>query len=281
MKFFLSFFLFFALLQGVKAHEFWLQPSNYYPKLQDIIGFQNWVGHLFLAESLPRDPKHLKQFLLWGSLGPQPILGQWYKEPVGMVQLGTSGTFIAGYYSQRSKAELEGEKFEEYLKEKGLLHILALRTKRNENDKPGVEWFSRCAKTLITVDQDIQGPYNEWMGFPLEIVPLQHPLTYEVGTKYTLQVFYLREPLAGVLVEAFSKKEPKEILTTRTDKEGKAVFKLPRTGLWLFNTVHMLEVENNPEVQWESYWASLNFQLGIQEEPPDSTPDSSEENSAK
>jgi len=68
------------------------------------------------------------------------------------VPLGAPGLAVIGYRSQRTAITLEAEKFEKYLADEGLDGVLKARKTRGEQDKPGNEVYSRCAKSLIAVD---------------------------------------------------------------------------------------------------------------------------------
>ena len=49
--------------------------------------------------------------------------------------------------------------------------------------------------------------------------------------------------------------------TTRTDAAGKAVISLQGGGKFLLNAVHMQEAPPGRDAKWESYWASLTFEI--------------------
>lgn len=45
------------------------------------------------------------------------------------------------------------------------------------------------------------------------------------------------------------------------DAEGHVTLELPFAGRWLLNVVHMEPVADSPDVDWDSYWGSLAFDL--------------------
>ncbi len=49
--------------------------------------------------------------------------------------------------------------------------------------------------------------------------------------------------------------------TTRTDAAGKAVISLQGRGKFLLSAVHMQEAPPEGTAKWESYWASLTFEI--------------------
>jgi uncharacterized GH25 family protein len=53
-------------------------------------------------------------------------------------------------------------------------------------------------------------------------------------------------------------------VSATTDKTGAAEFKLTKGGVWLVRGVHMRRVtekEPVPAADWESFWASVSFEL--------------------
>jgi uncharacterized GH25 family protein len=55
-----------------------------------------------------------------------------------------------------------------------------------------------------------------------------------------------------------NKMDPGQKLSARTDAEGRVRFRLPQGGMWLVKSVHMIP---GAKADWESYWASLTFEL--------------------
>jgi uncharacterized GH25 family protein len=61
-------------------------------------------------------------------------------------------------------------------------------------------------------------------------------------------------------VVAFNKADPLAKLKMRTDKDGRAEFELPRRGVWLVTSVHMIPAPLLSGYDWKSLWASLTFE---------------------
>ena len=76
-----------------------------------------------------------------------------------------------------------------------------------------------------------------------------------------LRLLYRGKPLAGALVIAFRKAAPEDKVQVRSDARGGAALRLSASGIWLIKAVHMVRLENHPKADWESYWASLLFEL--------------------
>jgi hypothetical protein len=49
-------------------------------------------------------------------------------------------------------------------------------------------------------------------------------------------------------------------LTAHSDAQGAFSFALPRPGVWLIKSVHMVRASFFSEADWYSLWASLTFE---------------------
>ena len=52
-----------------------------------------------------------------------------------------------------------------------------------------------------------------------------------------------------------------EAVTTRTDSYGVATIPLSGAGRWFVRTIHMVETMSEPDVDYESNWATLTFEI--------------------
>ena len=68
-------------------------------------------------------------------------------------------------------------------------------------------------------------------------------------------------PLAGALVVAFNQRSPYHRLRARSDQNGRATFAIDEPGPWLVKAVHMVPAAAGTNADWESFWASLTFEM--------------------
>jgi uncharacterized GH25 family protein len=73
-------------------------------------------------------------------------------------------------------------------------------------------------------------------------------------------VLHEGKPLADALVVAMLRGDGSVRLTTRSDARGAFSFELPRGGVWLIKSVHMIKASFFSEADWDSLWASLTFE---------------------
>ena len=239
------------------AHDLWIEPSTFRPLPGATVAVHLRVGQNFIGDPVPRNSQNIEQFFIRQSGGEQPIGGADRIDPAGILRADGQATAVIGYRSTGSYIELPAGKFEDYLREYGLERIVEARAKRGEQAKPGRERFYRYAKALLTGMQPSQAAARP-VGFAYEIVPDDNP-TARPGPLRG-RVLYDGKPLAGALVEAILQSDPAVHLSARSDAQGGFTFALPRTGVWLIKSVHMVRAGFFSDADWDSLWASLTFE---------------------
>ena len=96
------------------------------------------------------------------------------------------------------------------------------------------------------------------LGLAYEIVPDADP-TRRLAP-FRGRIFYDGKPLAGALVVALLHNEPKVRLQARSDAQGAFSLTLPKPGVWLIKSVHMVRAGWFASEDWDSAWASLTFE---------------------
>lgn len=139
--------------------------------------------------------------------------------------------------------------------------VAAARSLRNETTKPVRELFSRCAKSLLLSGPALATQGDRALGFTLELTAERNPYMMREGDTLPVNLMYEGKPLAGALVVAMNRGDPSVKLALRTGKDGRVRFRLPRSGMWLVKAVHMIPAAAGSDANWESFWASLTFEL--------------------
>ena len=141
--------------------------------------------------------------MIVGPSGERPVLGRDGMDPAGLVRLDAPGIWFVGYRSRPSAVELTPEKFEQYLREEGLEHIIQERVARKETLLPVRERFSRSVKSLLRYggDQAVQG-YDRALGMTLEFVLDADPARAS-GGRVPVRLLRDGRPLPGALVVAY------------------------------------------------------------------------------
>lgn len=244
------------------AHDFWIVPSSFHPEPGSILQARLFVGMNLQGEPVPRHAPWIQRFALTGSGVETPMVGREGSVPAGLIAAPGPGLHFLVYQSTGNPLDLEPAKFELSLREEGLEKIIDLRAARGESQKPSHELFYRCAKSLVQVGAAGGQGFDRILGLTLEIVPEADPYSLPVGGSLPVRLLYEGQPLAGALLMALNPEDPDQPLKLRSDAAGRAVFTLPRPGLWLIKAVEMIPARAGKDADWESFWASLTFQLG-------------------
>lgn len=237
----------------VFAHDLWIEPSSFRPAVGDRVAVALRVGQDLDGEPVPRIPPLIDRF----TLGDSEVVGRSGADPAGSAIVAKPGLQWIAYQSKAYPVTLDARKFEDYLNEEGLERVIAARKKKGQSAAPGREQFYRCAKSMLEVRGASAKPDTP-IGQTLELVPHRTPRS---GEALPLSLSFRGKPIADVLVVAMRKGAPERAVRARTDAKGRVTLRLADPGFWLIKAVHMEAAPPNAGVDWESWWASMTFDL--------------------
>ena len=253
-----------ALLAGpaLQAHDFWIEPSAFRPAIAQRVAVRLRVGQDFKGDPVPRDPGLLKRFVLVGPAGETAVPGVPLTEPAGFLSIPAPGLYTIAYTSNPEPVQLDAKKFNDYLTQEGLEPIRDLRARAGQSEAPDREIFSRCAKALILAGGgEAAAGWNRELGMRLELIPGANPYMLTGNQILPVRLLYDGKPLQGALVTAFTKERPEVKISARSDSKGRVALKIDRPGTWLVKAVHMIPAARGSGADWESFWASLSFEV--------------------
>jgi len=248
------------------AHDFWIDPSSYRPAAGTTVDIVLRLGHGPDARTVARDDTEIERFVLASGDRVVPVAGRPGADPAGRVAAPADGCWWVAYVGGRAFSALEPARFENYLRKKGLEHVIADRQIRGEGERYGSEVYTRYAKALMRVSdcetgKDGRPQLARPVGLMLEIVPEVDPAVLHPGDRLPLRILFRDQPAVGVLVEAVPDGDRTRAIRERTDAEGRARIDLQHGGRWLLSAVHMERGAGPERADWESWWASLSFEL--------------------
>ncbi len=240
------------------AHDLYLLPQKFRATPGEKILLSAHTGDGFPLSEHAIDPARLTSY-------PALPEGSWR-----MLGSATHATVPApeksGFFAISSKArflEMEPHKFEAYLKEEGLNIPLALRQDKGESQAKSREMYSKYAKTYV-VGGNPSDAFEKPLGLKIEFVPLADPAALKPGATLPVMLLFDGKPLAGVQVEAAVSQNPKaksaHKVVGRTDAQGRIDVRLTEAGKVRLHCVQMERV-SAPTHEWESFWASLTFEV--------------------
>jgi hypothetical protein len=253
-----------------RAHDFWIEPSNYRPPASSTVAIRLRVGQDFLGDPVPRPSSAmLLRFDATTATGTAPVIGVQGEEPAGIVEIEGDGMTVVTYHSAPSYVELTEEKLAQYLRDEGLERIHEARRRSPSAGQPWREIYSRCAKSLLWTGQGTGHAMgrrpaaigNQPVGMPLELIAETNPYAMKAGGALPVRLLYRGQPLRDALIVAIPKMAPNRRIALRSDAQGRVRLKLPSAGEWLIKAVQIVPAPEGARGQWESFWASLTFEL--------------------
>src|SRR5215210_4417464 len=204
---------------GLRAHDFWIEPSTFRPQPGAKVGVRLRVGEHLRGDPVPRNPERIERFVAVGPSGEAEVVGVPGSDPAGWASPTVPGLHWIVYDSNHASVELDAKKFDSYLGEEGLERILDLR--RGAKEGPVKEIYSRCAKSLLRVGEGSGSGHDKALGLELELVPEENPYTLKPGESLPVRLLYKGKPLKGALLMALPGELPGE-LSVRSDAAGRA-----------------------------------------------------------
>jgi uncharacterized GH25 family protein len=240
------------------AHEFWIEPPAFTAPVGATLDVHIYSGTDFAGDNVPRIDDWFTRFDLTDQTGTRQIPGLMGDVPAGVSPPLREGGAVISYVSTATLQEFGARKFETYLRQEGLNHILIRRDQLNENDDPAREHYYRYAKALVRTGGDPSVRFSQPIGLHLELVP--EASLYDADPIERFRLLQAGIPMPNTQVSAFHRKASRAPLRRRTDADGRVQMKLNRDGLWLINAVTMHRAGSDRGLaRWVSHWASLTF----------------------
>jgi uncharacterized GH25 family protein len=246
------------------AHEFWMLPDPPAPAAGQAVQLSLHVGEQFTGVPVAFTPELVAGFrhLRAGArtdVGVRTLPGA--ARPDVRVPLDRPGTHLLVLDTHPSFIELEAEKFNEYLRQEGLLHVLKARERAGTSAQPGRERYRRNVKALVQVGGASDATFSQRTGQRLEIVPRADPFRLAAPAPLGFEVRFDGRPLRDALLKVWRRSgDSVTEVGAVTDRHGRASFTLPQAGTWMASVVHMVPT-SEPGIDWDSYWGNLTFTL--------------------
>jgi len=261
----------------VFAHEFWLQPSQFFAQIGDKLSIQVLVGEGFMGERSEGKKNRIVQYRHHNDGGITDLAPALTGDTYGdvSVSLATPGTHLFSFANTPKFLSMRADSFLLYLEEDGLDNVIAARKKQGQTDRPSRELYQRCVKTLVQVGDKPTGTFANNTGMPLEIMPLGNPYMKHPGQTADFQILFMNKPLSGALVRYWNRNGANQLSEEkqRSNTQGRVQFRL-RAGSSMVSVVRMIPVpdttqidpvrpeqywQTNGPADWHSYWGSLTF----------------------
>ena len=255
-----------GLAFSAAAHDFWVQPLSFWIAPNTAVMTTLQVGH---GEFRQRWTAEASRVVRFDSIGPGGVTDHRRELRAGsmdqdhLVRFGPEGAYVLVLQTNHAASTLPSLRFNDYLIQEGLTPALELRARTRSEDRPGREIYSRRAKALVQVGPPSATP-QPWVtrpvGLSLEIVPESNPYALGATGELPVRVYFEGRPLAGATVMlnnlAF---DGRPLATSKTDAEGRALFKFPRIGAWQLNVLWTKPLRGNAGADFDTTFSSLTL----------------------
>jgi uncharacterized GH25 family protein len=253
---------------SVTAHDFWVQPNDYWMSPLTQVAFSLQVGHGPFRQRSPIPVNRIVRFETISTDGSRIDLHDHLQlggqADDGHIAFSKPGTYVLVLETDaRAQSHLPAIRFNDYLKVEGLTPALEQRERAHRMGADGSENYSRRAKSLVQVgppEAESQAQVTEPLGLQLEIVPEQNPYAVPQSAALPVRVIFEGQPLAGALVKLTNLEHDEAPLEMHvTDRAGRASFAMPIHGTWLLNVIWTKVLPNTRETDFETFFSSLSF----------------------
>jgi uncharacterized GH25 family protein len=249
----------------VSAHEFWLDPQQFFFEENSRANIRFSVGEGFKGENWKGNKERVIQLKHLTPTGETIDI----KDSLGMqvgdslqLLLANAGTHTILFNSANSFISLEPKKFDEYLTEDGLGYIRAQRKAFGEENKKSNEYYQRSVKTIVQVGKPITNACTKPTSLPLDIIPQENPYAKKNSSKLGFQLLFRNTPLKNYLVKIWVKSRNSRAGMTELTTDANGRFYIPtRKGITMVSAVYMERISKDEKAQWQSYWGSCTFEL--------------------
>ncbi len=260
---------------SVRAHEFWLTPVTVPLVAGDSARLSLRVGEYFEGDLIgfaAAQTVDLRLYNAGGNIDLRTWLPRDVSVPSLLVPLPAPGANMVIFNSQPTTISLSADTFHAYLHEEGLDFIKTQREAAGVAATPGRERYRRFVKTLIRV-APIPGAvsaaaikpdttHSTPTGQRLEILPINNPLAMVPGDVLGVRVVFDGKPLKDALLKAWHRRGGQTlIIRAKTSADGSTSFDLPYAGPWMISVVHMVPATGVQDIEWDSSWSNLTFNL--------------------
>jgi|ERR1700722_7165031 len=259
-----------GLIYGVPAgaHDFWVQPVQYWLQAQMPSSMTLQVGHGPFRQRSPIPVSRITRFEAIDPAGTaidlRGTLHVGSNADDGILTFAKPGAYVVVLETDnRAQSHLPPIRFNDYLRVEGLTPALEQRERLHQTDRDGSENYSRRAKSIVQVgppDANSQIQVTRSLGLPLEIIPEANPYARPQPRALPIRVIYEGQPLEGALVKLTHLENDAAPLEAHlTDRMGRAIFVMPTEGSWLLNVIWTKPLPNSRETDFETIFSSLSF----------------------
>jgi len=256
-----------AFASALTAHDLFLRARSYFVEPNTAIEIMVLNGTFDESEGPVARDRVRDISVVSPSATVHPDTNAW--RPQGdttylRLRIGGAGTYVVGASVLPRVLALSAEDFNHYLESDGIPDVLEARRRDGELDKPARERYSKHVKAILQVGDQRSQQFDAVLGYPAELVPLANPYALNAGDTLAVRALVDGRPVSDQLVLAGGRDvsgRPFQEQASRTNADGVAHFAVDRAGQWYVKFIHMTRVQADLELDYESKWATLTFEV--------------------
>lgn len=259
---------------ALAAHDLFLRARSYFVEPNTPVEVLVLNGTFDESEG-PVTRDRVRDISVVGPHGTtHPDTGAWLpKGDTTYLRLRTreAGTYVVGASTLPRSLALSAEDFNRYLESDGIPDVLEARRRDEELGEPARERYSKHVKAILQVGDQRSGPFNAVLGYPAELTPVENPYALAVGDTLAVRALVDGHPVSDQLVLAGGRDHAGQSIPergARTDTDGVARVPIDHEGQWYVKFIHMVRVQSEPDLDYESKWATLTFEVRAPDSPP-------------
>lgn len=250
----------------VSAHDFWIQPLQYWSQPQASVPITLQVGHGAERQRSQIRSSRIARFVAIAPDGTSQDVRSELRlrgaSDDGQLRFDAPGAHVIVLETDNGgRSALPAHRFNDYARDEGLTPALEYRERTATLTADTAESYRRVSKAIVqngSIDPQSQEHVTTPLGLTLEIVPERNP--YAGGEDLPVRVFFEGQPLAGALVKLTRLEHDDAPLAERkTDSSGRASFPLTASGTWLLNVVWTKPAPAPADVDFDTTFSSLTF----------------------
>jgi hypothetical protein len=263
-KLWIPVFLLLCAATSLAAHDLFLRPERFFVRENTRVRVRVLNG-TFSSSDGAVARNRLRDLRMITPAGATPLdTAAWLpKGDTSLLSLetGEAGTYLVGASLLPRFIRLEAEKFNQYLTSDGVPDILERRRRQGELDRPARERYSKHVKTLLQVGERRTAGFDQVLGYPVELVPLDNPYRLQVGGTLRVRALADGTPLPNQFIVSGGRTASGERIAqrgVRADSAGIARIRIHTRGDWYVKFIYMVPVQEDT-VDYESKWTTLTF----------------------
>jgi uncharacterized GH25 family protein len=240
------------------GHDLYLMPDSFVVKAGARVSVSMHNGDEFPESDGPPALARLRDSSVVSAKGQAAMENVRAEQKRGRAEYtAPAGGFVLMTRTIPHFIDLSPESFHDYLEHEGLGWVVEWRKKNGEAGARGRELYSKHAKAVVHAGAGASVATKP-VGHAVEIVPLRDPASIKPGGTLPFQVLFQGKP-AGVMAVGAAHTGGSVKLTT--DAQGRGSVVVSREGPWKLHTIRMVRLEQREKADWESFWASMTFEI--------------------